>query len=32
MRTSHVAIKRMVADEKNRLTDEQLLGSRQFAV
>ena len=31
MRTSHVAIKRMVADEKNRLTDEQLFGSPQFA-
>ena len=31
MRTSHVAIKRLIADEKNRLTDEQLVGSPQFA-
>lgn len=31
MRTSHVAIKRLIADEKNRLTDEQFFGSPQFA-
>lgn len=31
MRTSHIAIKRMIADEKNKLTDEQLFASRRYA-
>ena len=31
MRTSHTAIRRRIADEKSRLTDEQLFASPQFA-
>ena len=31
MRTSHTAIKRMIQDEKKKLTDEQVFASRQFA-
>ena len=31
MRTSHIAIKRMIADEKNKLADEQLFASRRYA-
>lgn len=31
MRTSHIAIKRMIMDEKKKLTDEQVFASRQFA-
>lgn len=31
MRTSHLAIKRMIADEKSKLTDEQIFGSSRYA-
>lgn len=31
MRTSHLAIKKMIADEKSRLTDEQIFGSQRYA-
>lgn len=31
MRTSHLAIKRMIADEKNKLTDEQIFASSQYS-
>lgn len=30
MRTSHIAIKRMVDDEKNKLTDEHIFASRRY--
>lgn len=31
MRTSHMAIRRRIAEQKSKLTDEQLFSSRQFA-
>ena len=31
MRTSHIAIKRMIANEKNKLTDEQIFSSPQYS-
>lgn len=31
MRTSHLAIRRMIADKKGKLTDEQIFASRQYA-
>ena len=31
MRTSHIAIKRMIANEKNKLTDEQIFASSRYA-
>ena len=31
MRTSHLSIKRMIADEKSKLTDEQIFASSRYA-
>ena len=31
MRTSHLAIRRMIADKKGKLTDDQIFASRQYA-